>query len=55
MPDQVELVAGEQPLVDEHLVEGGTDREHVVGQRKMFACSRIECDKKNRTGTQSGQ
>ena len=32
MPDELQLVAGEQPLADQHLVECGAHREHVVGE-----------------------
>ena len=43
VPDQLELVAGEQPLADQHLVEAARTASHVVGERKVFARCRVEC------------
>ena len=36
MPDQIELVAGDEALADEHLVERRANREHVRGGDQAF-------------------
>jgi hypothetical protein len=38
MPDQLELVTGEQTLADEHLVEGRADSWHVGACDQAFVC-----------------
>ncbi len=36
VPNELELVAGEQAFADEHVVEGGLDGQHVCGCDKAF-------------------
>ena len=43
---------GEQALADQHPVERRPHRHDVVGQRKAFARSRIECHQQHDSGTQ---
>jgi hypothetical protein len=54
VPDELQLVSGHLPLADEHLVERGAYRQHVIGKRKPFARSGIKCDQQHGARTQRG-